>query len=51
MKKKEYTMPLVEAIALQMELLNSNSPQLEKPEPGGEIDPWSSVSPGIDGLF
>jgi len=50
-KKKEYIVPQVDAFALQLELMNANSPQLENPEPGGEIDPWAKVPSSIDVLF
>ncbi|MBR1510088.1 MAG: hypothetical protein IJ623_05515 [Bacteroidales bacterium] len=42
MTKTEYMTPQAEAVDLQMELMNTNSPQIEKPQPGGNIDPWGS---------
>ena len=42
MTKTEYMTPQTVTVDLQMELMSAGSPQIEKPQPGGNIDPWGS---------
>lgn len=49
MKKKEYKEPWVECVVVRLESTIA-SPQLEKPEPGGDVDPWA-VGAHLDDLF
>ena len=51
MEKKEYMTPQADLVELQMEKMIADSPQLENPENGGDIDPWGGGVISIDGII
>jgi len=41
-KNNQYLAPQADIVELSIETIIADSPQLEKPEEGGNIDPWSN---------